>query len=36
VGMGSKLINPKQVNGLAEKTQQALQLIAQARAESEG
>lgn len=32
VGMGSKLINPKQVDGLAEKTQQALQLVAEARA----
>jgi len=36
VGMGSKLIDPKQVNGLPEKTQQALQLVARARAESEG
>src|SRR5690606_39064976 len=36
VGMGSKLINAKQVNGLAEKTQQAMQLNAQAGAESEG
>ena len=31
VGMGSKLINPKNVDGLAEKTQRALQLVAEAR-----
>lgn len=36
VGMGSKLINPTQVDGLAERTQQALQLIGQARAETQG
>lgn len=32
VGMGSKLINPQNVEGLAEKTKQALELVAQARA----
>ena len=35
VGMGSKLINPKQVDGLAEKTKQALALVAQAKMEIE-
>ncbi|PRD53723.1 bifunctional 4-hydroxy-2-oxoglutarate aldolase/2-dehydro-3-deoxy-phosphogluconate aldolase [Sphingobacterium gobiense] len=32
VGMGSKLINPNNTEGLAEKTQQALQLVEQAKA----
>lgn len=32
VGMGSKLINPKNTEGLAENTQQAISLIEQARA----
>ena len=32
VGMGSKLINPKQVEGLSDNTKQALQLIAEAKA----
>jgi len=31
VGMGSKLINPQNTEGLAEKTQKALELVAQAR-----
>lgn len=31
VGMGSKLIDPKNTNGLAEKTTQALNLVQQAR-----
>lgn len=36
VGMGSKLIDPKQVEGLAEKTEQALRLVAQARSAVNG
>ena len=32
VGMGSKLINPKNTDGLAAKTEQALALVAEARA----
>ncbi|PRD46508.1 beta/alpha barrel domain-containing protein [Sphingobacterium haloxyli] len=35
VGMGSKLINPKNTAGLAEKTQQAIQLVEQAKASIE-